>query len=188
MKNICAWCKKELENNPLPVENSKYEITHGICQSCKEYFFSDQSHTLDSFLNKLQEPVLMVNEQGNVLLANNHALQLLKKNVSTVNNLKIGNVVECANARLPEGCGHTIHCVACTIRSSITNTFKTGRSLKQVPAVLNHINSYETDQVDFLISTEKVDNVVLLRIDDILDKKDLYSEKQNSACQLIDSE
>jgi transcriptional regulator with PAS, ATPase and Fis domain len=188
VKNICAWCKKELEDNSEPANNSKYEITHGICLSCKEYFFSDQTYSLDSFLNRLQEPVMMVDEQGNVLLANDHAKQILKMDNSAVSNLKIGNVFECANARLPGGCGHSVHCVACTIRSNINNTFKTGLSLKQVPAVLNHTDGRDARQVDFLISTEKVDNVVLLRIDDILDKKDLYNETRNKVCQLEDSE
>ena len=176
MKNICAWCKKELEDDLLPAGNSKYEITHGICLSCKEYFFSDQSHTLDSFLNRLQEPVLIVNDKGDVLLANDHAQKVLKKDVKAEGDLRIGNFVECAFAKMPGGCGTTIHCVACTLRSSINNTFKTGKSLKQVPAVLNHTNGIETHQVDFLISTEKVDDVVLLRIDDIIDKKELYTE------------
>ena len=186
MKNICAWCKKELEDNSLPDNNSKYEIPHGICLSCKEYFFSDQTHTLNSFLNKLQEPVLIVNDNGDVLLANDHAQKILKKEVPA-ENFKIGNFVECAYARMPEGCGNTIHCVACTMRNSINNTFKTGKSLKRVPAVLNHINGHKTDRVDFLISTEKVDDIVLLRIDDIINKKNLYSEIYHNDNQLAES-
>ena len=170
MKNICAWCKKELGEDLLSSDNSNYQITHGICKSCKEFFFSNQTNTLDEFLNKLDTPVLMVNEHGDVLLANSHAQQTLKKDLLAIKNYKLGDIMECAWAKLPEGCGHTVHCVACTIRNNINATFASGKSLERVPAVLHRSNG-KMHHIDFLISTEKVDNVVLLRIDDVLDTK-----------------
>jgi hypothetical protein len=167
VKNICAWCKTELEDLAVDDNSSNYQITHGICQSCREYFFSNQTHTLDEFLNELDAPVLMVNDDGDVLLANKQALHMLNKDMAVVKDYKIGNVMECARAKLPEGCGHTVHCVACTLRSNINITFKTGKSLERVPAVLNRSNG-NIHHTEFLISTEKVDDVVLLRIDDFI--------------------
>ena len=90
MKIICAWCKKEIGDKPDQDEASNFEITHGICGPCKEYFFSDQAHTLDQFLNQLEAPVLMVNPQGEVVLANNQALQFLGKDLESVRGFKGG--------------------------------------------------------------------------------------------------
>lgn len=151
-------------------EASKFEITHGICASCKDYFFSDQTYTLDRLLNQLNAPVLMVNLQGEVLLANKQALQLLAKDLASVRDFKLGDVMECVYAKLPEGCGNTQHCMACTIRNNVMATFKTGKSLKQVPAFLNRIDRHSVHKISLLISTEKVDEVVLLRIDEVVEK------------------
>jgi hypothetical protein len=46
-------------------------------------------------------------------------------------------------------------------------TFETGKSLKSVPAYLNKQNGNTIQKAELLISTEKVDDVVLLRIDEI---------------------
>lgn len=180
MKNVCAWCKKELDDVHLESDPSNNQITHGICESCKEYFFGEHTHTLQGFLNMLEAPVLMVNEDGDVLLANDQALQTVKKDLSSVRNLRLGNVVECAHARLPEGCGNTVHCLACTIRGNITKTFTTGKSLKRTPAFLQQWQDNHIQRTDYLISTEKVNKVVLLRIDEVIPKKTTMPQLQLS--------
>jgi PAS domain-containing protein len=168
MKVICAWCKKEMGDTPDQDGDSNFEITHGICRSCKDYFFGDQARTLDKFLNQLAAPVLMVNPQGEVVLANDQALQFLGKDLHTVSGFKGGDVMECVYAKLPEGCGNTKHCVACTIRQSVMETFETGKSLRQVPAFLNRLDRRSVHKIKFLISTERVDDIVLLRIDEVV--------------------
>ena len=169
MKVVCAWCKKEMGDASSPDEGSNSEITHGICAACKDYFFSDQARTLDRFLNQLDAPVLMVNPQGEVMLANDQALQFLGKDLKAVSGYKGGDVMECAYARLPEGCGNTRHCVACTIRNNVMETFNTGKSLRRVPAFLNRAGRHSIHRIKFLISTERVNDVVLLRIDEVID-------------------
>jgi len=109
----------------------------------------------------------MINPDGKVVLANDKALSILDKELDQVRGFKGGNVMECVYARLPEGCGNTIHCAACTIRVNVVKTFRTGICLKEVPAYLNTHGQDGIQKLDFLISTEKVDNAVLLRIDEI---------------------
>jgi hypothetical protein len=77
--------------------------------------------------------------------------------------------MECAYSKLPEGCGNTTHCVACTIRNNVMATFETGKSLERVPAFLNRLDRDSVYKTRFLISTEKVAEVVLLRIDEVLE-------------------
>jgi PAS domain-containing protein len=169
MKIICAWCNKEIREIPPEKIASGFEVSHGICRSCKKYFFADRDLTLDKFLNRLEAPVFMVNPEGDVVLANEKALRFLGKDLDAVSGFKGGDVMECAYAKLPEGCGNTVHCAACTIRNNVMETFRTGKSLKTVPASLNRRSRDSIDKIEFLNSTEKVDDIVLLRIDEVLE-------------------
>jgi hypothetical protein len=154
---------------PDQAGGADFAVSHGICKACKDYFFSGESHTLDKFLNQLEAPVLMVNRQGEVELANDRALQFLGKDLESVRGGKGGDVMECAYAKLPEGCGNTKHCVACTIRNNVMATFETGKSLERVPAFLNRLNRHTVYKIRFLISTERLGDVVLLRIDEVIE-------------------
>ena len=165
MKVICAWCRQELEPDPSHANGPEPEISHGVCQSCADYFLSGKRTTLDEFLDRLAVPVLVVDSEGEILLANQHALDVLEKDLAHVQGHRGGDAMECAYARLPGGCGQTEHCKACTIRNNVMETFNTGRSLQRVPAYLNRWVGNEKVRIELLISTKKVDDTVLLRID-----------------------
>ena len=166
MKVICAWCRQEVEPGPHHAGEQE-KVSHGVCQSCADYFLSSKRPTLDEFLDRLAVPVLVVDSEGDILLANQHALGVLGKDLDSVQGYKGGDAMECAYARLPGGCGKTVHCKACTIRNNVMETFNTGRSLQRVPAYLNRWVGNEKIRIELLISTEKVDDTVLLRIDQI---------------------
>jgi hypothetical protein len=110
-------------------------------------------------------PVLAVNDMGQVTMANKAVLAMLGKDPTQVEGFNRGDVFECAYARLPEGCGKTVHCSGCAIRRAVSETFTTGRSLSKVPAYLNRDAATQFLQLGLLISTEKLWGMVLLRID-----------------------
>jgi hypothetical protein len=58
-------------------------------------------------------------------------------------------------------------------------TFATGKCLRRVPAFLNRQGRDSIHEIRFLISTEKVDDVVLLRIDEIMEEKEEFSSELN---------
>ena len=176
MKVICAWCHQELEADPQHADISGHEVSHGICLSCKDYFLSGRRPTLAEFLDRLAVPVLVVDEQGVVLLANQHALDILGKDLDRVQGYRGGDAMECAYSRLPGGCGKTEHCKACTIRNNVMETFSTGQSLHRVPAYLNRRTSDGGVEIRFLISTQKVADTVLLRIDQVSQGKEKENE------------
>ena len=167
MKVICAWCHQELEPGPHHTGDQGTEVSHGICPSCKDYFLSGKRPTLGEFLDRLAVPVLVVDSEGEIVLANQHALGVLGKDLDSVQGYRGGDDMECAYARLPGGCGQTVHCKACTIRNSVMKTFDTGQSLHRVPAYLNRWVGNEKIRIELLISTEKVADTVLLRIDQV---------------------
>lgn len=167
MKIICAWCSKEITVHTSQSEASGFEVSHGICEACREHFFANIQTTLERFLNRLEAPVLMINAEGEVVLANDMALQLLGKELDAVQGKRGGDAMECVYARLPGGCGNTIHCKACTIRNAVMETFNTEKCLDHVPAYLNRADKNSVQRIRFLISTEKLGEVVLLRIDEV---------------------
>jgi len=129
---------------------------------------------LGKFLDSLKLPVVMINRTGAVVTGNDEARKLLKKGLPEIEGCKGGDVFECAYARLPEGCGQTTHCSGCTIRRAVMKTFETGRSLLKVPATLNRYVPGNPQKIKMLISTEKLADMVLLRIDEIQPGKDWH--------------
>jgi nitrogen fixation/metabolism regulation signal transduction histidine kinase len=124
---------------------------------------------LQEFLDGLGVPVLVVDGEGAVQTANMQARGILGKDLPEIEGSPGGNVIECVNASSPEGCGNTIHCKACTIRQTVMDTFATGRGRSRLPAYPDIKTSSGPRRLRFQISTEKVRDVVLLRLDDIDD-------------------
>lgn len=123
------------------------------------------SDTLMDFLDSMDAPVLVVDACGIVRSANKHARSILQKGLPDIEGFTGGVVFECAYADLPEGCGHTLHCNGCTIRNIVMDTMSSGMSHLNTPAYLIRGTSYSNTEIPFLISTEKVKDFVLLRID-----------------------
>ena len=164
MKTICAWCHKELKDD----HSTDTRISHGMCKECRDWMLSNRKGNFKEFLERLKAPVLVVDGDGIVKTANSSACKILGKNIPDISGFPGGNVVECIHSRLPEGCGNTIHCPACTIRGTITETYKTGKPCEHAVA---HQTIYVDDKAvkkKISISTIKKDDIVLLRIDEIV--------------------
>lgn len=168
MKRICAWCKKEL--SPQEDMELEREITHGICSICALKFTSNVQKSAKELLDIISEPVLILDSMGTVITANESGLQLLGKKLGDVENHLGGDALECSYAKLPEGCGKTEHCKTCAIRNVLMGTLAHGRSYNRVPAY-QKISTPNGDRImRFYISSEKMGDQVLLRIDDIDDR------------------
>jgi PAS domain-containing protein len=163
---ICAWCATELSTSTGNDASASCEVSHGICDACIDRFFRFDDASVETFLNHLQAPVLLVTANLEVVSANDRALELIGKDRVQIRGHLGGDAIECAHAKLPGGCGRTMHCKACVVRNSVTETHATGRALKDVPAHMDIDRAQTTQKVRFLISTEKVEEVVLLRIEE----------------------
>jgi PAS domain-containing protein len=164
MKRTCVWCKAE-----LPTENadSAHVITRSFCANCREYFSAPRDPmSLEQYLNQIGVPVLVTDDDVRVMGFNEPASALLGCSQDWLGRYG-GDVLECAYARLPGGCGNTEHCKACAIRRTITATYATGDSKENVPAYQDIVTPVGTREVRYLISTEKVGSFVLLRIDEV---------------------
>ena len=166
MKKVCAWCKTVLDRveSQAGFENV---ISHGICGRCRDNVLFQMGVELGEFLDSLKLPVVVVNREGTIVTGNNRARAVLRKGLPEIEGYKGGDVFECAYARLPDGCGNTVHCSGCTIRRTVMKTHGTGRGFLNVPATLNRNNPEDPKKIKLLISTERLADMVLLRIDEM---------------------
>lgn len=146
---------------------SDTDITYGICQKCLDSYFGPRQVKFLDFIDSLNAAVVVIDGTGSVSSANMKARALLQKELPHIEGFKGGDVFECAFATLPGGCGETVHCVACSIRNTVMDTFHTGQSHLKTPAYLLQGLPDSNNEIRFLISTEKVKDIVLLRIDEV---------------------
>lgn len=162
LTKVCAWCDKVLfQGDP------DAEISHGICPECVEVFLRRDVDTLQTFIDRLSPPVLLVDASATVLTANLSAQRAIGKDLALVRGFRGGDVMECAYARRPEGCGNTEHCIACTIRNTVMDTHEDGMSRKNVEAFQDIQRPGGKVRMRFLISTAIEGNIVLLRIEEM---------------------
>jgi len=165
MKKICAWCNKNLNDIK---ENDEKSISHGICPVClKKHFQIDNVENMKKLLDKFNNPIMVVDSDGNILSANDVACEMLGKIPEEIEGYKGGVVMECENSVLPGGCGKTKKCEGCRIQNSVMKTLATGKPVNKEKVKLYKLNSFENEPVEMNISTQKINDVVLLRIDEI---------------------
>lgn len=162
MKTICSWCRKDMGGGP-----DDGPVSHGICVDCADRLFGNMGTDLGIFLDNLEAPVLLVGDDVRVKTANSRARAILDKELKDIAGCLGGDVFECIHASLEGGCGKTMHCSGCAIRNTVMDTFKTGNSHLKTPAYLHRGIPEHERKTDLLISTEKVKDCVLLRIDDV---------------------
>jgi hypothetical protein len=162
MSVVCAWCGATIGYDDLV-----RPVSHGICEKCGRTVHFQEGVPLQEFLDALEAPVLAVDSDVLVKVANRRARTLLKKDDADIVDRRGGDVFACTHARLPGGCGKTVHCSGCTIRRTVMETDQTGRAFLQVPAYLRQGQPGSENEICLYVSTEKVGDVVLLRIDRI---------------------
>ncbi len=144
-----------------------HEVSHGLCNDCALHFRAQAGLPIADYIEGFEAPVVTIAPNFTISALNRKASELLGKTVADVQGERGGDVFECQYARLPGGCGETIHCSGCTIRNTVTETLRTGKPMRKVPAVLNRYSESGTEQIDLLITTEKIGGVVFLKIDQI---------------------
>lgn len=163
MISSCIWCNNEILPEGTSASGSR--VARGICASCREHFAFQMGVPLQTFLDSLPAPIFVVDNDVTVQAANRAGYAVLGKRPDQVLQRLGGVVFECAYARLPEGCGRTVHCSGCAIRRSVYHTFETGETLTGVPATLRCGGDGREQDVVMRISTELMGSVVLLRLD-----------------------
>ena len=180
MKVICSACGKLLRDKPSDA-GSEHEVSHGLCDTCALHFKAQAGIPITEYIEGIEAPVVMVAPDETINALNDRASELLGKSLSEVQGQKGGDVFECEYARLQGGCGETVHCSGCTIRNTVTETLRTGKPMRNIPAYLNRNSETRSERIELLITTEKIGGVVFLKIERMEEappEKSMNQEKQ----------
>lgn len=162
MERICAWCGTSLGVLSGPRQDG-YPVSHGICDACVRDVEAELPRPLSEYLESLDVPVLLINDERTVGASNERARAM--ENGQPWVGRRIGPVFECTHATDPNGCGLALHCSGCTIRKVVKETWDTGQARERVPATLVRNPDAGPADVVMLISTRRIGDRVLLRID-----------------------
>ncbi|PLY03466.1 MAG: hypothetical protein C0623_01400 [Desulfuromonas sp.] len=165
IKRVCTYCKSELGTVADAVDEVR--ISHGICLECLRENHQHHLKSLDEFLETVTTPLVLVDDQRRVVYANSPACNIVGKELDQVTGLLGGEFIDCVYAADPEGCGAAVHCQSCVIRREVEKTALTGFPSRRVPAILDLAKESGDQTVRFLISTEKIDDVVFVQIDEV---------------------
>ncbi len=179
LKHLCLLCNQEIGTTGKH-SGTDDEISHGLCPSCVPKFMAGHGCQFAEFLDSLPAPIFVIDDNTRILGSNHEGLRLIGKSAADTHLLLGGEAFECRHAKEPGGCGQTIHCKTCTIRKTVTQTFQTGESCIRVPAYMDLGNITQERSVHYLISTEKVVDVVLLRIDEVQAEAETSSSSATS--------
>jgi hypothetical protein len=164
MTTKCRCCNGELDVKNLgPTIGA---VTEGLCFRCTANRNSLEGVNLQSFIDTLIVPTIVVDRKGSIQTVNEKARSLFNKDLFFFKGQAPGNVFECEYARLPAGCGQTVHCSGCAIRMAITETFTSGRPVIRRGATLRFAGKSGAEEIRYYISTRKTGDAVILQIED----------------------
>jgi hypothetical protein len=159
MRVVCSYCQQLIATKP-PLRDGS--VTHGMCQACGDHFGAQWSGmSYDEYLSRFDFPVALVDQDVRLVAVNGPACRLIGKQSRDAVGLLGGDALECARARLPGGCGRTVHCPTCAIRNAVTHTHRTGHPLSRIPATLQRAGA----SVELLISTALEGKLVRVTIE-----------------------
>ena len=161
MKVICSYCRKKIgEKEPINDDS----VSHGMCQECYDYYKEQVNGLpLDKFLDRFEVPLFVVDKNVRIVAANKMFENMTGRSFRDAFGLLGGEVMECAYARLPEGCGATVHCLACSIRNTVMAAMESGEPQMQVPVKLRR----ESKEIGMVISAEKIGSFVRIIIENV---------------------
>jgi len=117
-------------------------------------------------LETIPQPVeLMQGNPRQVVTANRAALVLFGKPLQEVAGHRGGQVFDCLHSFSAAGCGRDSNCEPCRIRQAIVGTFETGEASHGVAVVLPVRKGGRDETRNLQVSTEKMGDLALVRIE-----------------------
>jgi nitrogen-specific signal transduction histidine kinase len=163
VRNYCTWCGIELTDN-----NTKTVAGKQLCDNCTGKPLNNETYaSVREFIDNLDQPVIIIENDTEITMVNKAAENVFLNNSAILEKSRAGDALQCTCAKLPGGCGKTIHCKACAIRQAVENTRKTGKGYNNIKAFqyVNTPNGKELRTV--VISTEKAWNTVLVQVHEL---------------------
>ena len=135
MRLICSYCRRVIRADP---HARVTDVSHGMCEPCGRYFGRLWAGMgFDEYLDELGSPIALLDKDGRVITMNGKLAELIGVDRKACVGLTGGEAFACVHSRLPEGCGHSVHCRDCTVRRAVDAVARTGKAQERVPAYLD---------------------------------------------------
>ncbi len=131
-----------------------------MCPSCTAWFTEQLDFSsISDFLDTFDLPVIIFTDQAQIVAVNRQAEEAIGKPSSDIQGLLGGDAMECIYARLPEGCGNTAHCSACTIRKLIQKTLEQKQGQRhQIELAREH------ETIHFIAETHYINEIISIQL------------------------
>ena len=133
MEKVCSKCRR-VEGGG---EGGGAPTALHLCADCAAYERRLRARIPGrEGLEKTSQPLLVTTCDGHVVAANAAFTAFAGHAVPELDGWLTGDALGCVRARLPGGCGRTMHCHACTIRRMIAEVGRTRLARWRVPAYI----------------------------------------------------
>jgi len=106
---------------------------------------------------------MIVDADGRIAASNKMAAEMTGRSQRETFGLLGGKAMECFYARLPEGCGKTVHCETCTIRITVMAAMESKEPQVHVPVRLQQ----KDKEIKMVISADKIGELVRIVIEHV---------------------
>lgn len=144
-------------------------VSYGICPECMEALLGPSRVIMREFLNSIELPVLVTDEQQGIRQANHAAERLLGKPLSRLQAKRIGIAIECIHAGVMGECGESPYCAGCAFRTCIRDTYYDGKPRSGEYSQHKIMTANGLKARRFRYSTAKVGDSVAVAIDGVED-------------------
>jgi len=110
---------------------------------------------------------MVVDSDVTVSTLNHQAQEVLGLSSEQAAGHRGGELFSCVNSHNPGGCGRSIHCASCTLRSAVTTAYETGIPQLSVPATLKRSDPDAPSAISLTITTVLMDKLVMVKIDQV---------------------
>lgn len=149
-----------------------------------------QATTLNTIFNSTPSILILVNEEHRVHKINYSGMVFSAKKEEELIGRLAGDILCCIDALHGKGCGTTLNCAKCPVRTRVETTFQTGKPCHEEDKMTFLLDDEETT-LDLLISTVLLtlgmSKIVLVTLTNISDLKRAESERRSLEQQLRQS-
>ncbi len=172
-----------LENGDTFWNGISIEITE---QKSAEQTILAQAKNLEIIFNSVPNILVLVDENGRAEMINDKGAAFSERGKSDLIGLLGGAVLNCLHSFTSDGCGRSLECDDCPVRTRVVSTLETGKPHIEKDGKLTLLRAGKEEIVDLLITTMPLNldgtQKVLLSLTDITERKqvenDLLREKQ----------
>ena len=141
--------------------------------------FSEMEGILTAVLDAIPSPILVVDDDVQIIGYNLAASQLLAQNPGLVLHRRAGEILHCLHStEKPEGCGHAAPCSDCPVRNSVNESVH-GQRVVRKKARMQLVSEGQPIELYLLVTTAPFSHedkpLVLLILEDISELMKLKS-------------